>query len=213
MKLTKAIKLIIQDVKVIQYGYFPDSRGFFTEPYRKSDLAKCLEAGAIAGKEILQINESFSKKGVIRGLHFQWKPYMGKLVRTIRGHMVDMFLDIRKNSPTFGKLAMYDMPCRDAENYSEWIWVPPGFAHGNFFLEPTRIEYLCTGEYSQACEGAISPLANDIDWSLCDVHCKQMLDKLFADDLLIISEKDRSGLTLSEWKKNPDSKNFIFGEC
>ena len=213
MKLIKAIKLIIQNVKVIQYGYFPDDRGFFTEPFRKSDLANYVEAGSIAGREIVQINESFSKTGVMRGLHFQWNPYMGKLVRTINGHMIDMFLDIRKGSPTFGKIAMYDMPCRDDDNYSEWIWVPPGFAHGNFFLQPTRIEYLCTGEYSPGCEGAISPLADDLDWSLCDVKCKKMLDKLIADDLLIMSEKDRAGMSLSEWEKNPDSKNFIHGEC
>lgn len=213
MKLIKTTPLVIEDIKIIQYGHFPDERGFFAEIFRKSDVAACVGAGSIAGKEIVQINESLSKTGVMRGLHFQWNPYMGKMVRTVSGRLVDMFLDIRKNSPTFGKIAMHDMPCRDADNYSEWIWVPPGFAHGTFFLEPTRIEYLCTGAYSPGCEGTISPLSDDLDFSLCDPQCKKMMDQLIADGLLIVSEKDKAGMRLAEWEAHPDSNNFIYGEC
>lgn len=171
-----------------------------------------VECGSIAGKEIVQINESFSNRGVMRGLHFQWNPYMGKLVRTISGHMVDMFLDIRIDSPTFGKISMYDMPARDEEGYSEWIWIPPGFAHGNFFLKPSRIEYLCTGEYSPGCEAGISPLAPDIDWALCDAVCKDRFDALVKGGL-ILSEKDQQGLSVTQWREDPRSANFVYGSC
>ena len=108
----------------------------------------------------MQANQSLSEKGVMRGMHFQWNPYMGKLVRTISGHMVDMVLDIRIDSPTFGKMIAYDMPASDENDYDEWIWVPPGFAHGNFFSEKTIIEYMCTGQYSPGCEACISPFSN-----------------------------------------------------
>ena len=92
---------------------------------------------------------------------------MGKLVRTLTGRMVNLIIDIRKGSPTFGKMIGYDMPGRLDAEFAEWIWVPPGFAHGNLFTEDTLIEYFCSGEYSQGCEAGISPLSLDIDWSLC----------------------------------------------
>ena len=63
-------------------------------------------------------------KGVIKGLHFQWQPPMGKLVRMVRGHMVDMILDIHQTSPTFGRIILYDMPDHAKDDYGEWIWVP-----------------------------------------------------------------------------------------
>lgn len=214
MKILEVKSLELEDVKVIRYGYFPDDRGFFTEPFRKSDLLGAAGVGSVAGQEIVQVNESLSRKGVMRGLHFQWNPFMGKLVRTISGHMIDMFLDIRKDSPTFGKISLYDMPCMDAENYCDWIWVPPGMAHGNFFLdESNRIEYLCTGEYSPGCEAAISPLAEDLDWSLCPAELKARFDKLVSGKDLILSEKDQAGLTLAAWAGDERSANFVYGRC
>jgi dTDP-4-dehydrorhamnose 3,5-epimerase len=138
---------------------------------------------------------------------------MGKLVRTVKGHMVDLILDIRKNSPTFGKAIAYDMPVSlDFESESEWIWVPVGCAHGNFFKEVTVIEYLCSGEYSQGNEASISPAANDIDWSLCEPKLYEELTALLADDG-ILSDKDKQGLTLRQWESKKESENFIYGEC
>ena len=102
---------------------------------------------------------------------------MGKLVRTLSGRMVDMILDIRKGSTTFGKIIAYDMPSEHEADYNEWIWVPPGFAHGNFFTEDSTIEYFCSGEYSPGCEAGISPLAADIDWSLCEGSLKELPKK------------------------------------
>jgi len=207
MKIIQSKELAIAGVKVIKFSKFYDHRGYFTETYRKSDMAKEV------GFDIVQMNESLSKKNVIRGLHFQWNPYMGKLVRTVKGHMVDIILDIRKGSPTYGKALAYDMPVSlDFESESEWIWVPAGFAHGNFFKETTMIEYLCSGEYSQGNEASISPLANDIDWSLCEPHLYEELIALFAEDG-IMTDKDRMGFTLKQWEGKKESDNFIFGEC
>jgi len=205
MKIVKVKNLNQPEVKIIKFARFSDNRGYFTEPFRKSQFLK----EAIPGFNIVQINESYSKKGVIRGLHFQWNPYMGKLVRTIKGHMIDLFLDIRKGSPTFGKINAFDMPASENDEISTWIWVPVGFAHGNIFLEETIIEYLCTGEYSQGCEAGISPLSKDIDWSLCDPNLKKIIEKQIKKGL-IISEKDKKGLTLKEWLNDKRSENFIY---
>jgi dTDP-4-dehydrorhamnose 3,5-epimerase len=134
---------------------------------------------------------------------------MGKLVRTLHGHMVDIFLDIRKGSPTLGKGAMHDMPARPEADWSEWIWVPPGFAHGNFFQEPSLIEYYCTGEYSPGCEAGISPLAPDIDWSLCDPDLRQRFEALTTTQVLI-SDKDRLAPTITAWLADLRSDHFQF---
>lgn len=204
MKILEVKSLVIPDVKVIRFGKFPDERGYFTEPFRSSDLRK-----VIPDFSIQQVNESYSKKNTVRGLHLQWNPYMGKLVRTVRGHMVDMFLDLRKGSPTFGKAAAYDMPTDPSKEYNEWIWLPIGFAHGNFYMEDTTIEYFCTSEYSPGNEAGISPLSSDIDWSLCDPSLKTKLDGIVKVGALI-SEKDKQGLTVKEWNGDPRSNNFVY---
>jgi dTDP-4-dehydrorhamnose 3,5-epimerase len=135
---------------------------------------------------------------------------MGKLVRTLSGRMTDMVLDIRKGSPTFGKIIAYDMPARTDADFGEWIWVPPGFAHGNYFREITHIEYFCTGEYSPGCEAGISPVATDIDWSFCDPELKREFHSVaYADPLM--TDKDRNGHSLASWVSNPNSDRFLFG--
>lgn len=134
---------------------------------------------------------------------------MGKLVRTIAGHMVDLVLDIRKGSPHFGKIIGYDMPGSVESDYQEWIWVPPGFAHGNYFIENTIIEYFCSGEYSKGCEAGISPLSSDLDWSLCEKILRQQFFNL-VNDTPIITEKDSNGLSLEQWSADVSSENFVF---
>ena len=84
-----------------------------------------------------------------------------------------------------------------------------GFAHGNYFDRESRIEYFCSGEYNPACEAGISPMAADIDWSLCDPELKQGFDAIVAAGALL-SDKDRKGHTLSSWIKNPDSNQFLY---
>lgn len=211
MKLLDTKSLEIEAVKVIRFARFLDSRGYFTEHYRKSDFYNHSEMDFMKGVEFVQANESYSRKGTVRGLHFQWNPYMGKLVRTLAGRMVDMVLDIRKGSPTFGKIILYDMPADPEADFSEWIWVPPGFAHGNFFTEDTIIEYFCSGEYSHGCEAGISPLAEDIDWSLCNTALKELFDSI-ASSTNLITDKDKNGFSVADWKDNDQSSNFIYGQ-
>ncbi len=202
--------MAIESVKVIRFARFTDTRGFFTEPFRVSDTLSHPDLKEFEALDFVQINESFSKSGVCRGLHFQWNPYMGKLVRTLYGRMVDVVLDIRKGSPTLGKVIAYDMPTAVGDGFNEWIWVPPGFAHGNFFTEDSRIEYLCSGEYSPNCEAGISPLSGELDWSLCSPDLKSLFDRVVRTSG-ILSEKDRNGLSLSAWMEDERSNNFIYG--
>jgi dTDP-4-dehydrorhamnose 3,5-epimerase len=211
MKILAVNQLEISEIKVVRFARFCDQRGYFTEHFRRSDFQANSLTPFMKGVEFVQTNESFSRAGTIRGLHFQWNPYMGKLVRTLYGHMVDLILDIRKGSPTFGKAIAYDMPSNRSEDFNEWIWVPPGFAHGNMFLEDTVIEYFCSGEYSPENEAGISPLAEDIDWSLCDQDLRETFYKI-ASSTQLITDKDRSGLSVSAWKKDERSNNFIYVE-
>jgi dTDP-4-dehydrorhamnose 3,5-epimerase len=211
MKILSVVSLAFPEIKVIKFARFCDHRGYFTEPYRKSDFENHPGTDFLRNIQFVQTNESFSLPNTIRGLHFQWNPYMGKLVRTIQGHMIDLVLDIRRGSPTFGKAIAYDMPASSDSDFAEWIWVPPGFAHGNFFRQETAIEYSCTGEYSPGCEAGISPLADDIDWSLCDAKLKEIFDATILSAPLI-SQKDKNGLSVTAWKNDSRSENFIYGK-
>lgn len=209
MKILSITPLVIPDVLVIRFARFKDHRGYFTEPFRKSDFLEIGQPPIFRNIEFVQSNESFSLAQTIRGLHFQWNPYMGKLVRTISGHMVDLVLDIRKGSPTWGKAIAFDMPTSADKDYGEWIWVPPGFAHGNFFKEESLIQYYCTGEYSPNCEAGISPFSSDIDWTLCDQKLKEDFFTISSKTTLV-SDKDRNGLTLEQWDGDDRSNVFIF---
>lgn len=211
MKLLEVRSLEIKEIKVIRFARFCDHRGYFTEHYRRSDFHNHPDMGFMAAVEFLQCNESYSRKGTIRGLHFQWNPYMGKLVRTLAGRMVDMVLDIRKGSATFGKIVLCDMPADSTMDYSDWIWVPPGFAHGNLFPEDTQIEYFCSGEYSPGCEAGISPLAKDIDWGLCDPALKSLFDRIGRSTKLI-TDKDKNGFDVRSWESDGRSDNFVYGQ-
>lgn len=208
MKVTEVKELAIPEVKVIRFARFCDGRGYFTEIFRRSDFKNHIRMEFFKRIEFVQGNESFSKTGTIRGLHFQWSPPMGKLVRTIQGRMIDLVLDIRKYSPTFGKMIAYEMPCQPQREYAEWIWVPPGFAHGNLFSEDTTIEYLCTGEYNPECEAGISPLAADIDWEICERDLREEFKAMCSSPIMIMSEKDRSAPNLTEWRKDQRSSHF-----
>jgi dTDP-4-dehydrorhamnose 3,5-epimerase len=201
--------LVLPKAKLLKFKRFKDERGFFTEHYRESDVQNL--GDGFSRFKVVQTNESSSEKNVIRGLHFQWDPYMGKLVRPLEGTLYDILLDIRKGSPTFGK-AIIKKLTRDLESeFDTWIWAPPGIAHGFFCTEKIVIEYLCTGEYSQNGEANINPLASDIDWSLTEVSVYNKFNK-FTSDKFLISEKDKSGPNIAEWEKDKRSDNFIFSK-
>jgi dTDP-4-dehydrorhamnose 3,5-epimerase len=209
MKILSVADLPLPGVKVIRFARFMDQRGYFTEPFRRSDFDSRSELASLRDRAFVQANESYSRPDVVRGLHFQWNPFMGKLVRTLHGHMVDIVLDLRKGSPTLGKAVMHDMPSDAGADWSEWIWVPPGFAHGNYFPRESTIEYYCTGEYNQTGEAGVSPLSPDIDWSLCDRAQKARFDSLLANGA-VISEKDREAASLQTWLSDPRSDHFRY---
>lgn len=211
MKILEVKTLAIPEVKVIKYTRFPDERGYFTEVFNKKDFLSHPEIKLLNINEFVQCNESSSKKGTFRGLHAQWNPYMGKLVRTLRGHMVDLVADVRIGSPTFGKTIAYDMPVDLSANYGEWIWIPVGFVHGNYYLEDSTIEYFCTGTYNPDCEVGISPFSSDLDWSVCDPKLKSWFDALKKDEIYV-SSKDKAGSNITDWQNNPNSNNFIYNK-
>jgi dTDP-4-dehydrorhamnose 3,5-epimerase len=211
LKIISVQPFTFPEIQIIRFARFCDHRGYFSEHFRKSDFRDHPLLGFMKNVEFLQTNESFSKTGTIRGLHLQWNPYMGKMVRTVQGHMIDLILDIRKGSPNFGKIIAYDMPSNRGQEHNEWIWIPPGFAHGNFFREDSQIEYFCSGEYSPGCEAGISPLARDIDWSLCDPHLRKQFQQM-AQVPVLITDKDKNGLSVAAWEKDERSNHFILGK-
>ena len=211
MKIIEVKTLALPEIKVIRYGRFNDHRGYFTETFRNDDFQKAPGLEFMKGVRFLQCNEAYSKAGTIRGFHFQWNPYMGKLIRVISGHLIDFALDIRKGSPTIGKAIAYDMTVSPEREYSEWIWIPPGFGHCALLPEDSLIEYFCSGEFSPACEAGISPLAKDIDWSLCDAKLKRTFDSI-APKTKLITDKDKNGLTIDAWTKDKNSDQFIYGK-
>ncbi len=209
MKIIEVKPLVFPEVRIIRYARFSDERGFFSEVYKRSDFQNSEQLKFFKNKELTQINISYSKKQVVRGLHFQCNPQMDKLVRTIQGSMIDLFMDIRRGSPNFGKIAAQEMSSHAGDTKNAWIWVPVGFAHGVVFLEDTFIEYFCTAEYNPRGEVTISPVAKDIDWSSCDKNLKAIVGKIIEDGP-IISAKDKNGLSVSDWKNHPDSQNLLF---
>ena len=211
MKIIEIKSLQIPDIKVIRFGRFFDQRGFFSETFRRSDFKENDQLSFINGYDFLQVNESCSRAGVMRGLHMQWNPEMGKLVRTISGRMVDLALDIRKGSPYYGQIVAYDMPQDLERDYDEWIWIPPGFAHGNYFTENTRIEYFCTSQYAPGNEGCISLFDKGIDWQLMKSSpLKEEFETLAVSSDTLLSDKDSQGTTLLQWPDTEGAEHFTY---
>jgi dTDP-4-dehydrorhamnose 3,5-epimerase len=179
----------IDDVKIVKPQIFRDERGFFSEIYRQ-DQFKNLGLPDV----FVQLNHSGSVKGVTRGIHFQWEPPMGKLMRVSVGKAFLVAVDIRKGSPTLGKWFGTEV---SAENGIQ-IWAPAGFARGFCVLSDyAEIQYLCTGVYSNKGESGIR--WNDpeigIEWPIKDP---------------ILSKKDQTAQTLAEWLIKPESNKFLY---
>lgn len=209
MKIISVSSLALPEVKVIRYKRFTDNRGYFTETFNKAEFAENPELSFLKNTEFVQVNESYSYKHTVRGLHFQWSPYQGKLVRTVLGHMTDLVMDIRKGSPQFGKIISYDLPADQRRDYGELIWIPVGFAHGGFYQEESQIEYLCTSNWNPQSEAGISPLSADIDWSLCDTSLRSIFQEIVTHEHLM-SAKDKDGFTVEQWSQNPNSQQFQY---
>lgn len=153
------IKTPIEGLLVIKPKIFGDDRGYFFESWSRESFAK-----NGLDLDFVQDNQSLSSKGVLRGLHFQNPPFsQGKLVRVIKGSVLDIAVDIRKESATYGQHFSIELN----EENKTIFWIPPGFAHGFVTLEDDTIfTYRCTGFYNAASEGALlwSDADLNIDW-------------------------------------------------
>lgn len=178
------IKTKIEGLVIIEPSVYPDERGFFMESYSKKVF---VENGIDI--EFVQDNHSRSTKGVFRGLHFQKPPFaQDKLVRCTKGEVLDIAVDIRKDSPTFGQ---YESVLISEEN-KKMFFIPKGFAHGFLVLsEIADFQYKCSNFYNKESEGGLS--YNDpnikIDWPQMD---------------LILSDKDKL------WPKLSEVKNYNY---
>jgi dTDP-4-dehydrorhamnose 3,5-epimerase len=168
---------------------FADDRGYFMETFRDDQFR---QLGL--PDYFVQDNHSYSKKGVVRGLHFQWDPPMGKLMRVTRGAAFLVAVDLRLGSPSLGKWFGIEAT---AENRKQ-VWAPASFARGFCALtEGAEVQYKCTGTYNGNAESGIrwDDPQIAIEWPLKDV---------------IISEKDRNARTLADWLASPESRRFLY---
>lgn len=183
----EVIKTPIKDLVIIQPKVFGDERGFFLETYNK----KSFEEHGLT-MEFVQDNHSKSKKGVLRGLHFQTKFTQGKLVRAVKGSVYDVAVDLRKSSETYGQ--WYGVLL--TEQNKTMFYIPEGFAHGFLALEDdTEFMYKCTDLYSPEYDSGL--LWNDetinIDWRLEEFRIKE--------EELTISDKDQKQAKFDKSKK------------
>ena len=180
MGIIKVTQCEISEMYTIELAVYSDSRGYFMETYNQQDMA-------VAGLNMtfVQDNQSMSRKGVLRGLHFQKQYPQGKLVRVIRGEVFDVGVDLRPGSPTYGR---WHGEILSAENKKQF-YIPEGFAHGFFVLsDEAEFCYKCTDFYHPNDEGGIRWDDPDIgiDWPIPE-----------GTDL-ILSEKDQSWPSLKE---------------
>ncbi|MGA2071867.1 MAG: dTDP-4-dehydrorhamnose 3,5-epimerase [Terriglobia bacterium] len=175
------------EIVVLVPEIFQDSRGFFMEAYRE-DQFKALGLPTL----FVQENHSRSIKGVVRGLHFQWDPPMGKLMRVTLGSAFLVAVDIRTGSPTLGKWFGLET---SADNRRQ-VWAPAGFARGFCVLsEVAEIQYKCTGLYNHRAESGIR-------WNDPQIGIKWPVSEPS------LSDKDRKAQTLEQWLARPESRNF-----
>lgn len=174
------IKTDIPEVLIFEPKVFGDSRGYFMESFREDQIKQ-----HIGNVNFVQDNESFSQYGVLRGLHFQLPPFtQSKLVRVIEGEVLDVAVDIRVGSPTYGK----HVAVRLSSENKRQLWVPQGFAHGFIVLSKTALfSYKCDNYYSPEYDGGIrwdDPLIG-IDWVIplneIQLSTKDMQQPMLSD--------------------------------
>ena len=174
------------DVKLVQPRRLGDSRGWFAEVFQQQNFA-----AAGLPSHFVQENQSFSARGVLRGLHYQLGQPQGKLVRVLSGHIWDVAVDLRRDSPDFGRWAGFDLRAPNGERELQLLWIPEGFAHGFLVLSETaEVLYKTTNLYYPAGEHTIRwddptlriawPLGA-LDGGVPSVSAKDALGKPFAD--------------------------------
>ena len=176
----KFIETKIKDLYIIEPKVFGDNRGYFMESYNRKDF---VEAGL--DMVFVQDNESKSKKGVLRGMHFQTKHTQGKLVRVTQGAVYDVAVDLRKGSPTFGK---WEGILLTAENKKQF-YVPEGFAHGFLVMSDEAVfNYKCTDYYAPEYDSGLL-------WNDSEIGIEWPLDEI---EEILLSEKDKVQKNLKE---------------
>lgn len=176
-------------VQVLTARCFRDERGFLLQSWVEKDL----DAAAITS-DFKQAIQTSSRRGALRGLHFQWDPPMGKYVRCLHGAILDVVVDVRHGSPTLGDHIALELSARNHRA----IWVPPGLAHGTFALKDgTIVLYECTAEYCAGGQGGIR-------WNDPDLGIN------WPDIPPIVSQKDQEAPGLREWLADPRSRQFTF---
>jgi dTDP-4-dehydrorhamnose 3,5-epimerase len=181
----------IPEVLVVRPRLFGDDRGWFTEVLQVDAFA---ELGLGLPTSFVQVNQSRSSRGVIRGLHFQWDPAQAKLMRVVRGRAFMVAVDIRPGSPTLGQVVTVE----GSEDEPVLFWAPASFARGFCALtDVTEIEYFCTAGYNPACESGIrwDDPALGIAWPLGEAS---------------LSPKDAAAGTLADWLARPEAAAFGF---
>ncbi|MDH5934307.1 MULTISPECIES: dTDP-4-dehydrorhamnose 3,5-epimerase [Vibrio] len=174
----KVIDTSIPDVKIIEPTVFGDERGFFMETWQQKKFEDLVTGEPT---QFVQDNHSKSKKGILRGLHFQTKNTQGKLVRVVSGEVFDVAVDIRKGSPTYGQWVGEYL---SSENKRQ-LWVPEGFAHGFYVTsEEAEFVYKCTNYYDPSSEVSIK-------WNDKNIGVKWPISTL-----PILSKKDLEGVDL-----------------
>lgn len=178
----KVRKTDIQDLLVIELEIYGDSRGYFFESFSK----KKFEAATGVQADFVQDNESKSAYGVIRGLHFQKDPHaQAKLVRVVRGKVLDVAVDLRPDSPTYGRYHVEEL----SEDNHLQMFIPKGFAHGFSVLSDDAVlQYKCDGYYNPESEGGIA-------WNDPDLN----IDWGIPAEKVILSAKDKDRQTLKEY--------------
>lgn len=182
----EVIKTSIEDVFIIEPKVFGDSRGYFFESYSQKEFDE--KVAPMLGYKVIfvQDNESMSSYGVMRGLHFQTPPYsQSKLVRCVKGAVLDVAVDIRKGSPTYGQHVAVEL----TEHNHRQFFVPRGFAHGFSVLSKTAVfQYKCDEFYHPEADGGINILdaSLEIDWR---IHINKA----------ILSEKDTKHVMLKDF--------------
>lgn len=182
----KYIKTDIEGCIILEPMVFGDGRGYFCETFRESDCAALAEAAGLAGvPHFIQDNESSSCYGVLRGLHFQkGNAAQAKLVRVVAGRVLDVAVDLRPGSPTYGRYVSVEL---SGDNHRQFF-IPRGFAHGYAVLsEKALFQYKCDNYYCPEAEGGIA-------WNDPDVAIKWPI----PERDIILSEKDRNRIMLKE---------------
>ena len=182
-------KTAIPEVLLVRPRRFGDDRGWFAEVWQAGGFR---ELGGGLPDAFAQVNQSRSARGVVRGLHFQWDPPQGKLMRVVRGRAFMVAVDIRPGSPTLGQA----VTCEGSDEELLLFWAPASFARGFCALsDVTEIEYFCTSPYGPGHESAIrwDDPAIGIPWPVADAR---------------LSPKDAAAGSLADWLARPEAEAF-----